>query len=94
MKKIICGGWVLTENMQSDGLPEKLASAWAEVMNLTGAEYLPVLYVGTQLVNGMNHMVVCRQTLITQDNETHLVKVVLNCSLSGKWTVSSIETIV
>ena len=35
-------------------MPQKVATAIAE-LNLIGAEYAPIAYLGSQLVNGVNH---------------------------------------
>lgn len=95
----IVGGWKLVE-MQSCPLPEKVASGFTEVtQGLLGARYVPVLYVGTQVVHGINHMLICKQTIAAQDAPEHLVKMVLNQnldggSLVGKWSLVSIERMV
>ena len=89
------GGWVLADTIQPGNLPEKVATAWSELMqNIAGAKYVPVLYVGTQLVNGTNHMILSRQDLSVLNGESHLVKVILNCALTGEWSILSIETII
>lgn len=81
-------------------LPEKVAAGFGQVADtLTGAKYLPVLYVGEQVVHGLNHMLICLQTLVNEDASERLVKMVLNQnlddgSLVGKWTLVSIERIV
>ncbi len=94
MSKLQVGGWTLVDNMPTAELPQEVATAWAEVMNICGAEYVPVLYVGTQVVAGKNHMILCLQNLVVEGGESRLVKVILNCSLSGKWSVLSIEAII
>lgn len=93
------GGWKLAETMKPCNLPEKVATGFAEVTQTVGAKYVPVLYVGTQTVHGVNHMVICKQTLSTEGAEEHLVKMVLNQnlddgSLVGKWSLISIKQIV
>ncbi len=86
--------------MQACPLPEQVASGLPQVLDsLVGAKYLPVLYVGEQVVHGINHMLICRQTLVTKDAPEHLVKMVVNqnCddgTLVGKWSLVSIEQIV
>lgn len=86
--------------MEACPLPEKVATGFGQVtQTLVGAKYLPVLYVGEQVVHGLNHMLICRQTLVTKDAPEHLVKMVLNQnlddgSLVGKWTLVGIERIV
>ena len=91
-------GWELA-GMQSCGMLEKVAFGFTEVTHaLVGTEYVPVLYVGKQVVHGMNHMIICKQTLAVQGATEHLVKMVLNQnvddgSLVGKWSIVSIEGI-
>ena len=48
-------------------MPQRAASAWSamESGGLVGASYKPLLYVGTQLVKGVNHWFIAEQTLIT-----------------------------
>lgn len=81
-------------------LPEKVATGFSEVTgSLVGATYMPVLYVGEQVVHGLNHMIICLQTLAVADAAEHLVKMVLNQNLDGgdivgKWSIVSIERIV
>ena len=99
MSNVKIGGWELAE-MQSCSMPEKVASGFSEVTHaLVGARYVPVLYVGTQMVHGMNHMIICKQTLAVQGATEHLVNMVLNQnvddgSIVGKWSLVSIEQIV
>ena len=99
MLNVKTGGWKLTE-MQACDLPEPVASGFSEVTQaMMGASYMPVLYVGTQVVHGMNHMIICKQTLAVQGATEHLVNMVLNQnvddgSIVGKWSVVSIEQIV
>lgn len=99
MSNVETGGWKLAE-MQPCALPEKVATGFGEITKtLLGAKYVPVLYAGTQLVHGMNHMIICKQTLATPGATEHLVKMVLNQnvddgSIVGKWSVVTIEQIV
>ena len=98
-ENVIVGGWELVE-MQSCPLPEKVATGFGEVtQSMLGARYVPVLYVGTQVVHGINHMLICKQTLAAQGAPEHLVKMVLNQnldggSLVGKWSLVSVEHLV
>ncbi len=87
-------------DMQPCNLPQQVATGFGEVtQSLVGAEYMPVLYVGEQVVHGLNHMLICLQTLSAKDAPKHLVTMVLNQnrddgSIVGKWTIVSIEQIV
>ena len=90
------GGWTLAP-MEGCNLPQQVATGFSEVTQaMVGAKYVPVLYAGTQVVHGLNHMLICKQTLAAQGAPEHLVKMVLNQntddgSIVGKWSVVAIE---
>lgn len=94
MSNIAAGSYELAAMTPCD-LPEDVASGYAEVMGtLVGADRIPVLYVGKQVVAGINHMILCKQTIVAPDAPEHLVKVVINCApTTGKWSLVSIEQI-
>ncbi len=87
------GGWDISA-LKSCALPQKAASAFAAITGgLTGAEYMPVLYVGSQLVHGTNHCIIAVQTLITANPEKRLVKMVINESEANPGSIVSISGI-
>lgn len=98
MSKVLYGGYALAP-MEGCPPPEQVATGYGQVTEtLVGAKYLPVLYVGSQIVHGTNHMIICKQTLAAKDAPEHLVVMVLNqnCddgSIVGQWSVVSIERI-
>lgn len=67
-------------------LPQKVASAASaiETAELTGASYKPLMYVGTQVVRGVNYWFICEQTLVTARPEKHIVKLAVN-EFQGKF---------
>ena len=77
-------------------LPQKAASAASaiETAELTGASYKPLMYVGTQIVRGVNHWFICEQTLVTVRPEKHIVKLAVN-EFQGKFELvgNKIKTI-
>ena len=90
------GAFQMLPKYESINLPQKLATAFANVMDgLVGATYTPVFYAGTQIVNGTNHMLFCIQNLVTAKPESHLVKMIINEKNNGKEaSIVSIETII
>ena len=85
------GGWNIDE-MKSVNLPQKVQSAFTEIMSgLVGAEYMPVLYVGSQLVNGTNYWIIALQTLVTRETQKQLVKVIIHVDLDGATSLVSIR---
>lgn len=79
-------------------LPQKVVTGYDEVFgNLLGADYTPVLYCGTQLVHGINHMLICKVKVCHPDAVEKLVKVILNelpvDELKSNWSIVSIVDI-
>lgn len=83
----IPGGWVITKDAQNYptcNLPEQVASAFSKVtMDLVGAKYEPLMYLATQVVNGTNHMILCRQTLSDSDHTVRLSTMIVNIPTNG-----------
>ena len=91
LKMATLGGWNIDE-MKSVNLPQKAASAFTAVTGgLVGAEYMPVLYVGSQLVKGTNYCIIALQTLVTVDAPKRLVKMVIHEDLDGTASLNSIR---
>ena len=95
MSNIHAGGYVLAE-MNACDLPEEVATGLEKTLNsMLGAKYVPVLYVGHQVVAGMNHMIICKQVRATANAEERLVKEVLHSApTTGEWSVDSVGQIV
>lgn len=68
------------DNLKSNVDAQKAASAWAGIdwSVLTGASYKPLLYVGAQVVNGINHCFIAEQTLVTREPVKHIVTIKIN----------------
>ena len=87
------GEWNIDE-IKSVNLPQKVASAFTSVTGgLVGAEYIPVLYVGKQLVNGTNYCLIAVQTIITAKPEKRLVKMVISVAEDGVASLVSVSGI-
>ena len=87
----VLGGWNIDE-MKSVNLPQKAQSAFTAVTGgLVGAEYMPVLYVGSQIVNGTNYCILAVQTIITGTPEKRLVKMIINVSSNGSASIVSVS---
>ncbi len=72
------GGYEIV-NTSVDSLPQELASAISSVNGeLLGATYLPIWYVGKQVVNGVNHFFICKEIRSTKDRNQMIVGLVIN----------------
>ena len=89
----IIGGWNI-DDLKRTNLPQKATSAFTKFTDgLTGAEYEPLLFVGTQLVNGTNYCYIALQTIICANPMKRLVKLILNESSDGKVKAVSVTRI-
>ena len=78
----------------STGMPQKVATAFAELRDkLVGAEYTSIAYLGSQVVNGINHAVLAEQLLTTGKDTKNVVVVIFN-EKEDKITLSNIERVV
>ena len=86
------GGIEINDQEGLKSLPQHAASAFSALPNV-GASYKPLVYVGTQIVKGVNHVFVAQQTLVLAQPEYHIVLVTIN-EFDGKFQVIGIERIV
>ena len=87
------GSWNV--NVTVGKMPEKVATAFGELSNMVGAEYTPIAYLGSQVVNGTNHAVLAEQTVITGKDTKNVVVVIFNEKPNEmKATLVNIERVV
>jgi hypothetical protein len=84
------GGWEI--KVAVGKLPEKVATAFGN-LNLMGAEYTPIAYLGSQVVNGINHAVLAEQLLITGRDQKNIVLMIFN-EKGEEVTLVNIERII
>lgn len=67
-------------NIPANKLPQDAASAvWGAINSgLLGATYVPIWYVGSQLVNGKNHLFIAKEIRSTKNRDTAIVGLVIN----------------
>lgn len=86
------GTWEV--NVVVDGMPQKLATAFGELTGqLMGAQYTPIAYIGSQIVNGVNHAVLAEQLLITGKDTKNIVLMIFNEKPEG-FSLVNIERLV
>jgi hypothetical protein len=76
------GGFKL-QNFETCNLPEPVASAFDRLFgHLVGTHYKPVLYCATQQVNGVNHLIICEITKVTNPPVKSLQTVLMNIPIN------------
>lgn len=89
----LAGGWSIYEDPEGTqgDIPEDAAAAFADALEgLTGANYKPVICLGTQLVSGTNYAILCYQTLVIPDPVTNLAIVYVYQPLDGSAEILNI----
>ena len=72
------GGWNI-DDVKVCNLPQKAQSVFTAVTSeLTGADYEPVAYLGSQTVNGTNYKILAIKTPVVPNGEKSFVKIIVN----------------
>lgn len=84
------GGWNV--NVSVGSMPEKIATAVGNI-EIVGAEYTPIAYLGSQVVNGINHAVLAEQLLTVGKDVKNIVILIFN-EKGNDVTLVNIERVV
>lgn len=73
-------------------MPQKAASAWAGATEgLLGVGYVPLVFVGTQPVRGVNYWFIALKTLVTAQPKKEIVKMAIN-EFQGEYAIVEDKT--
>ena len=87
------GSWNF-DTFKACKLPQKVESAFTELTSeLTDATYVPLVYIGSQLVNGVNYCLIAEQTINLSSPCKRIVKMIINESSAGKYSIVNINSI-
>ena len=87
----LIGGWNI-DDVKTCNLPQKAQSAFTAVMSeIVGADYEPVAYLGSQLVNGTNYRILAIKTPVVPNGEKSFVKIVVNEGIDSSTRLVSIS---
>lgn len=84
------GSWNV--DIQVGKFPQKVASTLSD-LQIVGAEYEPIAYIGSQVVNGTNHAVLAKQTLTVGKDVENVVLMIFN-EKGNDVTLANIERVV
>lgn len=88
---MILGGWNL-DDVKGCNLPQKVQTAFLAVTGgITGIDYEPIAYLGSQTVNGTNYRLLALQRTVTANPETKLVKMIIHEALDGTANLESVS---
>lgn len=74
---MVVGAWNI--NISVGSMPEKVATAVGAIKeSIMGADYEPIAYIGSQVVNGTNHAVLAEQVLTTGRDTKNVVLLIFN----------------
>lgn len=85
------GGWNLDE-VKGCNLPQKVQTDFTAVTgDLVGADYEPLAYLGSQVVNGINYRLLCMQKVVVPNAEKRIVKMIINEAPDGSVRLVSVS---
>lgn len=62
-------------------MPQEVASAWHDAFDdLVGAEYKPLLYLGAQVVSGVNYYFIAEETVMWHTPIRRVVRLTINAN--------------
>ena len=88
---MLLGGWNLDE-VKGCNLPQKVQSAFTAVTgDMTGADYEPIAYLGSQIVNGINYRILCKRRLVIPNSDVQIVKMIIHDETDGSVRLVSVS---
>lgn len=88
---MLLGGWNLDE-VKGCNLPQKAQSAFTAVTgDLVGADYEPIAYLGSQIVNGTNYRIIAVQRLVIPNSQPRIVKMIIHEETDGSVSLVSVS---
>lgn len=86
------GEWEINNENGSYSLPDNVNKAFEKALeNYAGATFEPVAYIGSQVVAGRNHMILCKATTATENPETSYKVVIIYEDLNGNAEITSVS---
>lgn len=87
----VLGEWNINE-VKGTALPQKVQTDFTAVTSeIVGAEYEPLAYLGSQIVNGINYRILALQTMIIHNAEKKLVRMIINEAPDGSVRLVSVS---
>lgn len=81
--------------MKECKLPSEVADVFEEAMDyIVDVTYVPVLYIGSQLVDGMNYSLICKSLTTTQPTIEGCKKLIIYKPLNDAAQVIDVEDII
>ncbi len=85
------GAWIINDQINAT-LPDYVEKAFNKATEgFAGSSLEPIAYVGSQVVSGMNYMILCRVTTATPEPVTTYRMVVIYADLDGNAEITSLK---
>ncbi len=85
---VLSGGWTPAED---PAVTEEIRALFDQAMEgLVGVNYVPVAYLGSQVVAGTNHAILCQATVVYPGAQPQWAIVYLYEDLTGQVTIMNI----
>lgn len=90
----VAGGWTIYDGDLNAKLPDEVIEAFElATQDMLGAKYEPIALLATQVVSGKNYAILCRETLVTANQEVKYAVVTVYKDLQGGAKVIKVEDV-
>ncbi|MCQ2529687.1 MAG: hypothetical protein MJ086_00300 [Lachnospiraceae bacterium] len=87
----LAGGWNVTDTFGAPNMPVEVQEPFDKAMEgLTGVNYQPMAFLGSQVVAGANYAVLCHGTTVTAEPTNNIYVVYVYAGLDGTASVNNI----
>lgn len=88
---LLPGGWAVNQDFAEASLPSNVQKTFDLALEgFTGSGFVPVALLGSQIVAGTNHAVLCLRTPVTADPAPQICVLTVTEGLDGSGTILSI----
>ena len=88
----MAGGWTIYNDDTEAVLPEGVQEVFDKALEgYAGAGFTPVAYMASQVVAGVNHMILCKCTQVTAEPVTTLAVITIYQDLEGNATITNVS---
>ncbi len=87
----LMGGWTVNDDKTAAHLPSDVQDAFDKAtQNFVGSDLIPLAYIGSQVVAGMNYSILCKGVTVTANPVTSLKVVTIYKDLEGNAEIKNI----
>lgn len=86
----LSGGWTVYQDTKSAALSDEVKEAFTKATSVAGAQYIPIAYLGNQVVSGTNYAVLSLVKTVTAESIYSINVLTIYADLNGDVKLTSV----